>query len=527
MLDAGEELSMESEAGVLRVQVDAIPQQLNPLVSLDVWCQRIALFSIFEPLVTVGREGNVQPYLASKMEVTNGGRHYLFTLRPGVTFHDGRPLTSDDVKYTLDKLIGRNPPSDQLKIDLADLEEVRASKTHTVELVLRRPNYLLPAVLADIGILPAHVYGRFGLRNPKLNWIPTGSGPFRVTNRASKETLTLERSSRYWGQRPRLERLVFIAIPDPARALAALRNNEVDILSNLYPGYYPDQVTSERLKERYRVLRLHPYKLRLILYNQRRSILRDRRLRMAIERLTDKERLVRSVRNNLGQILSAPLWPLSRWYDSGIHPISYDRAAAARFLDAAGWPEVGGGRREHAGTPLKIKILRARESAEMDQLSQILKMDLRAGGVEADIEAADFGFVRVQMKRGRFDAALIGLALRPESDLSPLLHSKGGFNLGAYSNPMTDALLDALRSAGSLAERQRTAQRLHRVLHEDPPFTVLYAPIELMVVHRRVKGLANNGLWPRLMTLSTGDARESAGAGPAPADESVARERSP
>jgi peptide/nickel transport system substrate-binding protein len=263
-------------------------------------------------------------------------------------------------------------------------------------------------------------------------------------------------------------------------------------------------VSAQRLKERYRVLRLHPYRVRLIILNHRNRILKDRRVRLAIDRLADRDRMLRTVRRGLGQAIGAPLWPLGRWYDPTLHPHSYDRAGAGRLLDAAGWvvdPKADG-RRRRAGHPLRLRLLRARESVEMDQLAQMLKLDLRGAGIEVDIEAADFGFVKAQLRRGKFDMALLGLAPRPDADLSPLLHTKGELNYGGYSSSAVDGQLDAMRLTASLDERQRIGQRLHRLMQEDPPYVVLYAPIELMVVSRRVKGLANNGRWPRLSTLS-------------------------
>jgi ABC-type transport system substrate-binding protein len=485
------------------VQVDHLPQQLNPLVSFDVWCQAVTLHTIFEPLVTIAASGAAQPHLASATEVKAGGRIVVFTLRKGVEFHDGRPLSSTDVKFTLDRLIGRNPPSDLLKVELAEIDEVRATDDQHVELSLRKPNSLLPAVLAEIPILPAHIHGRFGLRNPKHNFMPIGTGPFRVAERKTRDQLLLVRHERYWGQAPRLAQLQVVAIADPARALSALRNHELDLLSSLYPGYYPEQLATGSLKDRFRTIRILPYKMRILLFNTRHAALRDRRVRAALERLTDRDRIMRVSRNRLAQAVSGPIWILSSWYDPTIHPHSFDRAAALRLLDAAGWQDPkGSGRRTRAGQPLRLRILRAREAGEIAEAANVLKADLRGAGIDAEVEAADFGFVRAQLRRGKFDLALLGLSLRPGADLSPLVHSKGALNHGAYSNPNLDAYLDAMRATTLPDEQRRIGQRLHRLLYEDPPFVVLYAPIEVMVVAKRVHGLANNGRPPRLSTLT-------------------------
>jgi peptide/nickel transport system substrate-binding protein len=490
-------------AATLRIQVDQLPAQLNPYVSPDLWCQRLLVPAVLEPLVQILPSGAVQPYLAAEVQPREGGRRFRFRLRDGVRFHDGRPLTSTDVKFTLDRLTARNAPSELLRADLADLEEVRADEPLVVEILLRRPNHLIMAVLAEVGILAAHQHGRYGLRNPKLNWMPVGSGPFEVVDRKSRDQLELQPHRAYWGQRPGVTKLLVSAIPDPGRALAALRNDEVDLLPAVYPGYYPDQVSDERLKQRFRALRLHPYRLRLVLPNLRHPLLRDRRVRAALDQLIDRDRLIRDQRHGLGQTVSAPIWTLSGWYDRGLHSPTFDRVAAGRLLDAAGWRESKPGAiRQRAGKPLRLKLLRSRESAEMQEVARVLQSDLRSAGVDLQVEAGDFGFIKAQLKRGRFELALLGMAPRPESDLSVYLHSKGELNYGGYKNPVVDSLLDTLRGAGLPDERVRVGRRLHRALAEDPPYLLLYAPIELMLASRRVRGLPQNGRWPKLAPLS-------------------------
>lgn len=480
------------------VQVDAIPVGLNPYISPDIWCQRITFLNIFEPLVRLKPDASYAPHLAREMQIDSTGREYVFHLRSGIHFHDGRPLTSLDVKFTLEKLASHSSPSDILRLGLSDIDTINTPNDQTIALTLRRPNYLLPAILAEIGILPAHLYARYGLRQPKLNSMPVGTGPFRVTERTNKDVLILERNDKYWGPPAKLEHLVFQALPGPGSALAALRNGEIDVLPNLYPGYYPDQINAARLKERYRILRLHPYRMRVMFYNVRHPLLRDRRVRLALERLADRDRIVQQIRHGLGKIPSAPLWLLSRWYDSTIHPYSYDRAAALKLLEAAGCPVSKDNSKQRFcnKTSFRLKILRSREAVDFGEIGSILRTDLQAVNIGVEVEAADFGFIKAQMTRERFDVTLIGLAPWPESDLSPFLHSKGELNHGGYSNSMVDAVLDSLRTTSSPEHRLQLAQRLHRLLHDDPPFSVLYVPIELMIVNRNLKGLADDGRWP-------------------------------
>ncbi|MCC6749486.1 MAG: hypothetical protein IT371_17610 [Deltaproteobacteria bacterium] len=490
------------ETRELVVQVERLPAHLNPLLaSADVWCQRIALHNLVEPLVRRTGAGRFVPQLAERVDVLDGGRRYRFTLRSGVRFHDGRPLTAADVRFTLEKVTGRHPPSELLKLELGDVREVRERDERTVELELARPNLLLPAVLAEVGILPAHVYNRLGIHGGRLGRQPVGTGPFRLKSWSDRENLVLERNAAYWGRPASVATVVFHAISEPARALAALRNGEVDLLPQLYPGYYPEQVDPARLQQRFRVYRIHPYRPRVLLYNTRHPALKDRRVRLALSHLLNPAQIVRMARNDLGQVVSAPLWPLSAWYDASIHAHATDRAAAARLLDSAGWGGAAGAVRRRKGAPLRLRLLLAKDSP-LREVAMRLRGELRAEGLELTVEVADFGYLTAMLKRGRFDLALAGLALRPEADLSFLLHSKGALNYGGYASTAVDGLLDALRAAPLEADRVRLARRLHRALHEDPPMTVLFSPVEVMLASRRVKGIAGDGHWPLLTELA-------------------------
>ena len=496
------EPSAARDTETLRIQVDFIPRLLNPLITHDRWCHRITMGTIFETLVRANVKGGFRPHLASKVEIFDHGRRLRFTLRPGILFHDGRPLTSTDVKYTLERVASRKSPSRQLRLELADLKKIRTPSKRIVDLLLYKTNHMLLSVLAEIPILPAHYYSRRSLRSAKLNRLPVGSGPFAAETRDGKGTLVLRRNDSYWGLKPKIKHLVFRAIPKPATALSQLRNNELEILSNLYLGYYPKEVSKASIKRRFKLMRLHPYRMRLMIFNTRRGPLKDRRVRLAMVRLADRQRMVRSIRKGMGQVLSAPLWPLSLSYNRTIHPFSLNRKAAAKLLDAAGWRARRGKRRYRLGWPLKLTILRARESNEMAEAAQILKQEMTAAGLDVDVQVGDFGFVRTRLKRGNFDVALLGLAPRQQPDLSPWIHSKGAYNFGGYSNTQVDALLGTMKLTRRAEMRLPLARRLHRLLHDDPPFSVLYAPIELMMVNRRVRGLANNGRWPILVGVS-------------------------
>ena len=220
-------------------------------------------------------------------------------------------------------------------------------------------------------------------------------------------------------------------------------------------------------------------------------------MRRALDHLINREEIIRQIQNGLGKSLSAPLWSLSQGYDQKIHPYAYDRHRAAKLLDAAGWQQQGRANAVRTGRPLKLSLLHARGSPAMAQAAQILKKELSERGH------------RVEDRVPPTSASSSRGALRPlrrcpcwgsppaggrSLGAAPL---RGRLNYGRYTNPGWTRCSTRSRAA---AAARGAAEHLPPAAPHPPrglPSSVLFSPIEIMVAERRVRGLANNGRWPR------------------------------
>ncbi|MBW2731328.1 MAG: hypothetical protein JRH20_02985 [Deltaproteobacteria bacterium] len=481
--------------------MDRLDEDLNPLLGKSsVWVQRLIHDNVLEALFRA--EGQrVVPHLAHGYRWEAERKRLVLQLEQGARFHDGRPLTSADVRYTLDTLRRKRHVNPFLLQALASVRQIDDPSAHTVHVYTLdpTPDHLL-RTLTEIGIVPAHRYRRFGLGSSSLNRQPLGTGPYKVAPRAAhKGSVFLLRNNDYWGRKPAYARIELRPIADRARALSALRNGEVDMLPDLFWGYYPEQIRGERFKRRFQTRKIQPFRLRVVLFNHARRPLKDRRVRVALVRAIDRRLIARQQRGRLSLLLSAPLWPLSRHYDRMLHPRSFNQQAAAQLLDRAGYALGKGGRRQRLGQPLSLRILCAKDPLAQKIATNITR-DLRALGVSVGIDLADFGMMQALLRRGRFDLAVAGLSLRPYASLKNFLHSKGRFNFGRYENSAVDQLLE-VSSPLAQGGAPGTGRRLHRLLMEDPPMVVIYAPIEMMLASRRVGGIRDDGLWPPLWRL--------------------------
>jgi peptide/nickel transport system substrate-binding protein len=243
---------------VVRLLIDAEPAHLNPDLDPDEWCYRLAADAIYEPLWRESPGGGFEGVLADHFSVEDGGRRYLFHIRPGVTFHDGKPLHSTDVAFTFDRLRTAGAHAPRENALLADLDRVELAGPDAVRFWALRPSSALQHALAEVQILPEHVFGRGELAYQGANRRPVGTGPLELKSWERGAKLVLARNPRYWGTPARAEEVDVAIQPDALASLGAARRSEVDLVGRVPPAWVPEQIDSPSLRAGYRAVRLTP-----------------------------------------------------------------------------------------------------------------------------------------------------------------------------------------------------------------------------------------------------------------------------
>ena len=207
--------SQPADPNTLVMIIESSPTNLDPRVGLDAQSERIGEL-LFDALLTRDQHLNVQPGLAERWE-TPDPLTYIFHLHHAVTFHDGRPLTARDVKWTFDSLLGGKLLSTKTAT-YRYVDRIEAPDDFTVIFHLKEPNATLLWNLSEgaIGIVP---YGALDDITAK----PIGSGPFRFVSAQQDNDLILERNDNYWGPKPHLDRVRFIVVPDTTTRALELR----------------------------------------------------------------------------------------------------------------------------------------------------------------------------------------------------------------------------------------------------------------------------------------------------------------
>lgn len=504
---AGQELGGETDvraarAHTLRIHVDAEPGRLTPLVSPSVWARRITLGTVFEPLLRYvppdgPGAGRYAPRLAQSWRVMPSGLEIRIELEPNVTFHDGHPLSTSDVQFTLDAIRDPRKGIEHLRAMLEDVEAIELITSHEIRLRLKRPSGWVLRALAEIPILPMHIYDGSLVAGGAL----VGTGPWKlVSNKGG--TVHLTRYDRYWGSRPAIADLEFVHEPDAAVALREAKRGELDIIPALIPAHWPEQANAPGIVAGFRPLELATPRLRYLAFNTAHPPLDDPRVRHALALLIDRRTISKRIYDGLARPALWPVWPGG--FISGPEPAvpDWNPATAARLLDGAGWTdsEPKDGIRDQNGTQLRLVMIGTDKPVAKDASAPPAKLDrdyfieaARRVGVVIDVKSGSEAWLDKRLADGNYDIVELVWSGMVDEDPSGKL---------AHASPRIDRALDALAAAWDPAERARLAPELAAGFAETWPIAGIVADAPHGLVAKRVKGVKVWDGWIDLSQLS-------------------------
>ena len=485
----------------LRIHVDADPGRLNPLVSPTIWGRRITQGTVFETLLRYvppdgpGQSaGRYTPRLARSWRVSPWGTEIAIELPPGVRFHDGRPLTPGDVQFTLDAVREIRRGVDHLRPMLDAVEAVEQVTATSLRIRLKRPSGYVLRALAEIPILPAHVYDGSLLAGGAL----VGTGPWKLASNKGG-VVRLTRFDKYWGERAAIPDLEFVYQPDAAAALKDAKRGDLDIVPALIAAHWPEQASAPGIAAAFQPLELRPLRFRYLAFNAARPITADARVRHALGLLVNRRDIEKRVFDGLARPALWPIWP-GGFVSGPEAPVpAFDPALAGKLLDEAGWKDTApkDGVRDRGGEPLKLVMIAVEPPAPKDAKDAVLPgapptardMFVEAArriGVVIDVRAGAEGTIEKRIAEGTYDIAELVWTGMVDMDVSARL---AGANPQRATSPRIERALDALAAAWDPAERTRLSGELAAALDETWPIAGIVADAPRGLVHRDVAGV--------------------------------------
>ena len=437
--------------------IESSPTSLDPRIGTDAQSEHIDEL-LFDGLVERDPSFHFTPALAESWD-TPDPKTLIFHLRDGVKFHNGQPLTSADVKWTLDSM--RNGTIITAKTaSYASVDTIEAPDPRTIVLHLKKPdNFLLTNLSTGaMGIVPTGS-GKDFWRHP------IGTGPFAFISQQIDQDVVVARNAASWHTIPKIERIRFAVVPDAITQALELEKGSADVAVNSLPM---DALPTLAARPNLEVTAAPGTQIQYVAFNLQDPLLKDPRVRQAISCAIDRNLLIRTLMGGHARPAQS-LLPTTHWAWNGAGPtFNYDPAFAEQLLDEAGYPRRANG--------IRMRLTMKTSTVEdIRLLAAVFQQQLAKVGIQLDIRSYEFATFYADVTHGAFQMySLRWIGGNEQPDIftyafSTARFSPKGANRGHYSNPRLDALLDDAYENSDQQKRKADYAEAQQILASDLP----------------------------------------------------------
>lgn len=453
---------------------------LNPLLASDYVADQLIRYGVFAPLVRVSTDLQARPWVAKDFTIDRREGQATITLRRDVQWHDGEPLTAEDVAFTFRMI--KNPdvpfPHRSMFSGWKSVEVVNDYKL--VFEIGTQPNYMYG--WAKIPPLPKHVLDSIPpgqlQSSPFGQTMLVGNGPFQFVEHSSGSHWTFRANPDFpekLGGRPYLDRVVYRVIPEQSTLLASFQTGDIDFYMQVPPRHAKKLIQRQDAN----VLTYDFPSYTAITWNTRRPFFQDPEVRRALVLALNRKAMLETLRQGFGQQASGPVGPWHWAHQASWQPLAYRPDSARNLLERAGWRDRDGdGVREKEGQKFSFEIITNSNQARQD-LAIMAQAQLKKVGIEAQPRTLEYATL-IQTLTGperNFDAAVIGMVqglVVDGHDQWSCTQQHIPMHLSGYCNPELDPVLDSLRLASDRKHRTRLLEKYHLTLREEQPTTFIF-----------------------------------------------------
>jgi peptide/nickel transport system substrate-binding protein len=455
---------------VLIVGQIAEPKSLDPAAVTAVNDFRI-LMNVYDGLVRY-KDGKleVEPALATSWKISDDGITYTFTLRQGVTFHDGTPFNAEAVKFNFDRMLVEDHPYHHtgpfpLAFFFSAIEQTTAIDDYTVQFKLK--NSYAP-LLSNLAYPTGLIVSPAAVKKLEKNFgrNPSGTGPFKFGVWESNQKVVLEKNPVYWDGAPAMNTLVFRPITDSNTRVTEMLSGGIDLMVEV-----PPDTLKTFANDKFQIYEQSGPHLWFLILNCKEGPFKNKAVRQAVNYAIDKKALVENVLLGTADVAAGPTPPAFSWaYNNALSPYPYDPERARKMISDAGF----------ADAEITFYVTEG-GSGMLDPIPMgtAIQADLAKVGLNVKIETYEWNTFLGKVNpglEGKADMAQMAW-MTNDPDTLPFLAlrtqawpDKGGFNSGYYSNHRVDELLEKARISTDQVERARLYKQMQQIVHEDAPW---------------------------------------------------------
>lgn len=426
------------------------------------------LFNVFEGLVKPNSDGELIPAVAESYQTSDDETTYTFTLRKGVKFHNGQPVTADDVIYSISRCAGLSG-GDPLVPALSAVKSITSPDSKTVVITLKEPNNEFLAYLT-VAIVPKDY--------TEQSTQPVGTGPFRFVSRFPQESIVLERFADYWGDAAYVDKVTYKIYENADALVLALNSGSIDLCAHLTP----DQ-TSQLSTATFQVLEGTMNLVQAVYLNNAQPPFDNEKVRQALSYALNVQQIMDLMADGHGARVGSSMYPaFTKYFDDSLTDYyAYDPLKAKQLLVEAGYPN---------GFSMTIKVP-SNYQPHMDT-AEVVVEQLRAVGVNATIQPVDWSTWLSDVYTGRnFQATVVGVDASNMTARSMLdrFVSTSGKNFINYNNSEYDALYEKAIAASDDAEQTALYKQMERKLTETAANLYIQDLSDLVAMKKNLDGL--------------------------------------
>lgn len=545
--DGGERVELRAEAGGaaanqqlsekpsvgdwLLIHSLSDPEQLNPLTSNDAAASSILQYIMQSLLTRDPRTLELKPLIAAtRPSISADKRSYTFSIRRDAHFQDGRPLTGEDVLFSIKAIKCPLVNAPFLRVYFNSVVDARLLDEFTIQFTIDEPYFLNESVLGGIDVLPRHYYDPSNLLkdvkvsdlakpleqlpenvkkfaddfNRSYSRNPMGSGPYKLASWKTGREIELVLDPQYWGfgkdgiDQAYLQRHKYRIINNMDAALVTLKSGSLDQMG-LTPIQHVRGTGSDRFKREFAKFDYFAPNYTYIGWNNDHVIFGDKQVRKAMTYFTNRRQMVASILFGLGEVVEGPIYFFRPEYDKTLPTYEFDPQKGLALLKAAGWSDTDGdgildkmidGRQ----VPFRFELKINSGNTTRKSVALTLQDELRRHGIDASVREIDWTIFLGDVKARKFDAVILGWSMSvSEPDAYQVWHSSQSANKGSnhisYNNPRVDQILEQYRREFDAQKRIELYREFQQILSDEQPYTFLFVNKSVAAVQRRIRGV--------------------------------------
>lgn len=436
---------------------------------------------IFAGLTSHDENNKVVPGLAKSWTWDENSKTYVFKLKKGLTFHDGEPVTSNDVKFTLEAILNEKNQSEIIS-NYNDIESISCPDDETVIIKLKENNVAFPDYMT-IGILPKHLLEGEDLITSEFNQKPVGAGPYMVTEWDQGQSITMKKFNNYYGGEPNIETVVFKIVPDSDARAIQIETGDIHMA----------QVTPKGAKqlegnEEINIYNMKTADYRAIAYNFNSKLFKENsELPNILSYGINRDAIIKSVQLGEGEKAYSPIQK-NKYNNEDINKFQYNPKKCQALLAENGWKKAKDGFYEKNGQQLSFTISAMADDKVRVDMATMCANQLQQIGIKATAEA------KAELDWDNQDSCIIGWGSPFDADdhTYKVFSTGVGDNYTAYSNEKIDSMLSLARHTNDEEARRHLYKKFQEEMTKDMPYTFISYVDADYAVGKNITGISEN-----------------------------------